>query len=394
MELAAFVVQAVLVEGRSVREVARAHGVSKTWLYELLARYRADGDDGLVGPLETARIVHRPGSPEAVEDEIVAIRKAAHRVRCRRRTRHDPHAPHAAATGGIAPCSVSTVWRILTRRGLHHPRAPQATQELLRPLRSRRSPTSAGRWTSPTSALKNGRRVEILNVIDDHSRLCLASRAFTVTTAADVVATFYEAAARYGFPASVLTDNGAIFTASFRGDRGALATELAHLGIVFKHSRPYHPQTCGKVERFHQTVKKYLAANPTARSLAAAPNPTRRLRRPTTTTNAPTEPNAGRPRAAAYTARVKARPAGNADPQRRRVPHPPRPRRPDRQSHPALRRQTPPPRHRTRPPRTPRPPAHRTTATSASSPPTGELIAQHHIDPDRTYQPAHLACPP
>jgi transposase InsO family protein len=48
----------------------------------------------------------------------------------------------------------------------------------------------------------------------------------------------------------------------------ARATELAQRGIVFKHSRPYHPQTCGKVERFHQTMKKYLAANPTARSLA------------------------------------------------------------------------------------------------------------------------------
>jgi transposase InsO family protein len=116
--------------------------------------------------------------------------------------------------------------------------------------------------------LKNGRSVEVLNIIDDHSRLCLTSRAFPVTTAADVVTAFYEIAQRDGFPASVLSDNGAIFTASFRGDRGALATELAQRGITFKHSRPYHPQTCGKVERFHQTMKKYLTANPTARSLA------------------------------------------------------------------------------------------------------------------------------
>jgi hypothetical protein len=117
-------------------------------------------------------------------------------------------------------------------------------------------------------SLRNGRSVEVLNVIDDHSRLCLASRVFPVVTAADVVATFYEIAQEYGFPASVLSDNGAVFTASYRGDRGALATELAHRGIVFKHSRPYHPQTCGKIERFHQTAKKYLAANPTPRSHA------------------------------------------------------------------------------------------------------------------------------
>ena len=138
--------------------------------------------------------------------------------------------------------------------------------------------------------LKNGRSVEVLNVIDDHSRLCLASRAFPVTTAADVVAAFYEIAQHYGFPASVLSDNGAIFTASFRGDRGALATELAQRGIVFKHSRPYHPQTCGKVERFHQTVKKYLAANP-ARARSRSSKPSSTSSRPTTTTCAPTEPN-------------------------------------------------------------------------------------------------------
>ena len=107
--------------------------------------------------------------------------------------------------------------------------------------------------------LRSGRSVEVLNLIDDHSRLCLSSKAFSVTTSIDVVTVFYEAAAQYGFPAAVLSDNGGIFTASFRGDRGALSTELANLGITFKHSRPYHPQTCGKVERFHQTEKKFLS---------------------------------------------------------------------------------------------------------------------------------------
>ncbi|MGH9027287.1 MAG: DDE-type integrase/transposase/recombinase [Acidimicrobiia bacterium] len=111
--------------------------------------------------------------------------------------------------------------------------------------------------------LTNGRIVEVLNVIDDHSRRCLASRAFPVTTAADVVATFYAAAASSGVPASVLSDNGAIFTASFRGDRGALSTELARRGIIFKHSRPYHPQTCGKVATgaSHQPNPRHRAGN-------------------------------------------------------------------------------------------------------------------------------------
>jgi hypothetical protein len=110
--------------------------------------------------------------------------------------------------------------------------------------------------------------VEILNVIDDHSRLVVASRAFISTKGGDVVATFYEAASTHGFPASMLTDNGAIFTAASRHGRCAMETELDHLGIVYKHSRPYHPQTCGKVERFHQTLKRWLTRQPAVSTIA------------------------------------------------------------------------------------------------------------------------------
>jgi len=66
----------------------------------------------------------------------------------------------------------------------------------------------------------------------------------------------------------MLTDNGAIFTAESRHGRCAMENELARLGIAYKHSRPYHPQTCGKVERFHQTLKKHLARQPKPATLA------------------------------------------------------------------------------------------------------------------------------
>ncbi len=116
-------------------------------------------------------------------------------------------------------------------------------------------------WQADTThwRLADGTEVEILNVLDDHSRLLVASRAFVTTKAADVVETFHRAAARWGLLASMLTDNGAIFTAESRNGRCAMETELARLGVAYKHSRPYHPQTCGKVERFHQTLKKLLA---------------------------------------------------------------------------------------------------------------------------------------
>ena len=107
--------------------------------------------------------------------------------------------------------------------------------------------------------MADGSFCEVLNVIDDHSRLCVASRAFLTTRSADVVRTLHRSAENWGYPEAFLTDNGAIFTASFRGGMGAMESELLSLGIASKHSRPYHPQTCGKVERFHQTVKKFLA---------------------------------------------------------------------------------------------------------------------------------------
>ena len=118
--------------------------------------------------------------------------------------------------------------------------------------------------------LAGGAGAEILNIIDDHSRLAAASAARLTFKAADVVTVFRAAAAAHGLPASMLSDNGAVFTGRPRGHgRVALEIELAALRITFRHSRAYHPQTCGKVERYHQTLKKWLACQPPAATLAA-----------------------------------------------------------------------------------------------------------------------------
>ena len=84
----------------------------------------------------------------------------------------------------------------------------------------------------------------------------------------DVVTSLRRAFGRHGIPARVLTDNAAIFTGEpRRGGRVALELELDALGVKVDHCRPRHPQTCGKVERFHQTQKKWLAAQPPAATL-------------------------------------------------------------------------------------------------------------------------------
>jgi hypothetical protein len=145
-------------------------------------------------------------------------------------------------------------------------------------------------------------------MIDDRSRLFLASRAFPTAKAADVVEVFRSAIDLHGAPASLLCDNGAVFTATPRGGKVLLQVEMERLGVVAKNSRPYHPQTCGKVEPLHQTLKRYLARQAPAKTLSElqaqldafchyynAIRPHRALR--------------GRTPLQAYSARIKARPA-------------------------------------------------------------------------------------
>lgn len=266
MEMARYLVTAVLVEGRSAREVARAHGVSKTWVCELLARYRAEGDAGLVP--RSRRPKHSPSQvSHRYEDEIVRLRKEltgkgydagaetirVHLVRRHRRAR--------------VP-STATIWRVLKARGFVAPEPHKRPKSSYRRFEAG-LPNECWQMDMTHLVLANGADVEVLNVIDDHSRLCVASVARPVTKAVDVVTTFHKAAGRWGYPASVLSDNGAIFTAEARHGVCVMESELLALGIAFKHSSAYHPQTCGKVERFHQTMKKHLGAGRAPRSLGA-----------------------------------------------------------------------------------------------------------------------------
>ena len=98
--------------------------------------------------------------------------------------------------------------------------------------------------------------IEILNFMDDHSRFLIACRPTYATTGSFVVDTFRSACNEYGLPASVLSDNGTVFTGRPRGGRNAFESEMASLKIVQKNSRPYHPQTCGKVGALPPNAKE------------------------------------------------------------------------------------------------------------------------------------------
>ncbi|MDQ3714626.1 MAG: integrase core domain-containing protein, partial [Actinomycetota bacterium] len=173
---------------------------------------------------------------------------------------------HLERRHGASP-AVSTIWRILSARGFVTPQPHKRPKSSY--VRFQAAQPNE-RWQLDIThwALADGTEVEILNQLDDHSRVCVGSDTLTVFKARDVDHYFVTAAASYGDPASLLSDNGAVFTGRSRGTgRVVLEVTLNTRGIRFRHSRPYHPQTCGKVERFHQTLKKWLSKQTPAHTL-------------------------------------------------------------------------------------------------------------------------------
>jgi transposase InsO family protein len=264
VSLARLVVTAVTFEGRTKSEVARDYRVSRGWVRELVRRYEAEGEAGLEPRSRRPRSSPQR-TPGDLEEAILELRTSladqgldagAHTI-----------AYHLGERREGAVPSVATIWRILVRRGFVTPQ-PQKRPRSSFIRFCAEMPNE--RWQADIThwALADASPVDILNTIDDHSRLLVGSDARATTKAADVVESFHRAAAQHGFPASVLTDNGAVFTAAYRGGgRCAIELELASLGIAHRQSTPYHPQTCGKVERFHQTLKRWLARQPAAGSI-------------------------------------------------------------------------------------------------------------------------------
>ncbi len=253
MEKGRVLIETHLRTGRPIGELAKAHDVSRSWLYKLLVRYRREGWAGL-----EPRSRRPKTSPTRIanlyEDEIIRIRKELidGGFDAGAETIHF----HMATPGRTVP-SVATIWRVLKARGFVTPEPHKRPRSSWKRFEAE-FPNQCWQADMTHVVVADGVVYEVLNIIDDHSRICIASQVFGVTRAPDVVRTLHRAAETWGYPRSVLTDNGRIFTTPRGQAIGAMESELLALGIAISHGRPYHPQTQGKVERFHQTMKKYL----------------------------------------------------------------------------------------------------------------------------------------
>ncbi|MHB1340489.1 MAG: integrase core domain-containing protein [Coriobacteriia bacterium] len=262
MDLAHYVIEAVLVEGRSYREVARALGVSKSWVCKVVGRFREGGYEAL--PPRSRAPVHVPHrTPVDIEERIVALRRelVAAGFDAGAITLHF----HLSEEGLE---HIPSIWRILKRRGFvtaqPHKRPRSSWVRFEATL-----PNERWQWGVTHWKLSDGSQVDILNFLDDHSRLIVASEAMRIVCAPDVLRVFEQAAELWGYPASLLTDNGCVYTAWHRGGANVVETELLARGIAYHHSKPYHPQICGKIERFHQTLKGFLTKQPPAQDIEA-----------------------------------------------------------------------------------------------------------------------------
>jgi transposase InsO family protein len=233
-------------DGANVRELCRRFGISTATAYLWLGRYRSGGRAGLENrsrrPLSSP---HR--TPDEMEARVVAIRRA-HPAWGGRKIRR------ILETEGAAPPSASTITQILRRR--HVLDGPGVVAAHAGRRFEHATPNEL--WQMDFKghfALRQG-RCHPLTVLDDHSRFALELGACADEQTLTVRSRLQRVFERYGLPWRILADNGSPWGSSGTGGRHTrLTIWLLDLGIGIVHGRPYHPQTQGKDERFHRTLK-------------------------------------------------------------------------------------------------------------------------------------------
>jgi transposase InsO family protein len=293
-----------------VAAFCRAQGISRESYYKWRRRFELEGLDGLRD--RSRRPVSSPAAtPAEVEELIVRARKqladggefnGPASIR-------DRLISEGTVDASVVP-SRATIARILARRGQVRPQPRKRPRSSYRRFQAAR-PNEM--WQSDWTEwrLADGRPVAIAGTLDDHSRLLTGLQAGTGDGTGELVwAVMAAAISAYGIPMSSLTDNGMCYSNKHRADHRPARFEanLAALGCQSIASTPYHPQTCGKIERLWQTLKKWLRAHGPHRSLAAL-NKDLAVFAEHYNTRRPHRALNGRTPAAVFAATVKARPA-------------------------------------------------------------------------------------
>jgi transposase InsO family protein len=260
MSKARLVITAVTAEKRPVREVARTYGVARSWVYTLLARYAAEGEAAF-----EPRSRRPKSSPRAIADRTASLITELRKELSGQGLDAGPGTIvwHLAHHHQVT-VSASTVSRHLARGGLVVPE-PRKRPKSSYIRFAAEQPNECWQSDFTHYPLADGTGTEILTWLDDHSRYALSVTAWHRVTGPIVLAAFRSAITAHGPPASTLTDNGMVFTTRLSGGKGGrngFETELRRLGAKQKNGKPNHPQTQGKVERFQQTLKKWLRAQP------------------------------------------------------------------------------------------------------------------------------------
>ena len=266
MSKARLIITAVIVEGRSPSEVARTYGVARSWVYALVARYRVEGDAAFEP--RSRRPHTRPGATTTPTIDLV-IRLRTQLTRDGFDAGADTIAWHLGHHHQIT-LSPATIYRIIRRHGLVTAEPKKKPKSSYIRFQAEQ-PNETWQADFTHHRLADGTDIEILTWLDDHSRYALSVTAHRPVTGPAVVSTFRNSIAEHGIPFSTLTDNGLVFTTRFahggRTSRNGFENELVKLRVRQKNSRPNHPTTCGKVERFQQTMKKWLRTQPGAATI-------------------------------------------------------------------------------------------------------------------------------
>jgi putative transposase len=241
------------------------HGISRKSFYEIRKRAKTDGPAAVLEPRS-----RRPrSSPSKLSEEVKAQAVA---VRAALEASGLDHGPisvhdrmHAMGLGGVpSTASLARIFREAGVARLEPKKKPRsAWRRFVYP-----APNACWQLDATEYVLTGGRKCVIFQLIDDHSRYAVASRAATGETAKDAIAVFTKAVSAHGVPQRLLSDNGLALNPSRRGILGQLVAHVAALGVEAITGKPHKPTTQGKNERFHQTLFRWLDKQPLAESLA------------------------------------------------------------------------------------------------------------------------------